>query len=496
MKLSLFFDNLDKEFLETNIEGLAQDSRKIKDNYIFFAVEGIEADGHNYIESAIERGAVAVVHTKDIEKKPGIAYIKVKNISEEIKRVSLLFFGDASKDMIVFGVTGTDGKSTTTCIIKDIIEAATGEGKSKGKINCGYMGTIAVRYGEVEKKSNLTTPDIIEIQENLRDMKEAGMKAVSMEVSSHGLAQGRVDNVDFDVAAITNITTEHLDFHKTLQGYFEAKKTLFKNMKKDGVAVLNYDDKSFEEFKESCNCRAVTYGAKKECDFFADKIVLGARETNFNLIVSVDREGNSIEPVTYSIKTNLVAKYNIYNLIAAIASLHQKGISIDDMIEPIKNIAQVDGRMEIIENQKGINIIVDYAHTAQGYEKLFEFLKDIRKGHKVIAVLGSAGKRDKSKRPVLGRLAYENCDKIFLTEEDYRDESPKSISEDIIGDLDSSKFTFIEDRVMAIEKAVDWAEEGDFLLILGKGDETYLDRGKGKEPYLGDNKVAEQAAGV
>ena len=234
---------------DVEIKGLCLDSRKVKEGDMFFCLKGLEADGHRFAGKAAEGGAVAIVHSDDLEKVEGVAYVRVDDVNCQLNRISNLFNGQPSHKMTVFGVTGTNGKSTTTSIISDVYE--------KGGHPCGYMGTIAVRYGNVSRVPSLTTPDAVEIHDNLRLMVEHGMEAVAMEVSSHGLSMGRVDSVDFDVAMFTNMTYDHLDYHKTMEAYFEAKQVLFKNMKPEGVAVLNVDDISFEELRKCCKCKVV-----------------------------------------------------------------------------------------------------------------------------------------------------------------------------------------------------------------------------------------------
>ena len=473
MLLSKIFPGMD----DVEIKGLCLDSRKVKDGDMFFCLKGLEADGHRFAGKAVEGGAVCVVHSDDLEEADGVCYVKVSDVNDELNRVCDLFNGRPSHQMTVFGVTGTNGKSTTTSIISDVYE--------KGGHPCGYMGTIAVRYGNVSRVPSLTTPDAVEIHDNLRQMAEHGMEAVAMEVSSHGLSMGRVDSVDFDVAMFTNMTYDHLDYHKTMEAYFEAKQTLFKNMKPDGVAVLNVDDISFEELQKICPCKVVTYGVEKDCDYRAENVKLAPLGSEFTLVHDGTR---------YEIKTNLVALYNIYNLLGAIACMHQAGMAIEEMIPHLEHIAQVDGRMEIINEGQDFALIVDYAHTPDGFDKVFEYAKEIADGHKVYAVFGSAGKRDKPKRKVLGAIAGRYCETVILTEEDPRDEAASDIADMIASGVSESggKSVFVEDRYKAIEAAIKMAEPGDCVMILGKGAEQYLDRVDGKHHWMGDVDAAKE----
>lgn len=463
---------------DVEIKGLCLDSRKAKSGDMFFCLKGLEADGHRFAGKAVEAGAVAVVHSDDLEQAEGVCYIKVEDVNAELNRVCDLFFGHPSHNMTVFGVTGTNGKSTTTSIISDVYE--------KGGHPCGYMGTIAVRYGNVSRVPSLTTPDAVEIHTNLKEMVDHGMEAVAMEVSSHGLSMGRVDSVDFDVAMFTNLTYDHLDYHKTMEAYFEAKQVLFKNMKPGGVAVLNVDELGFDELKQCCQCKVVTYGVEKDCDYLGENIQLAPDGSQFTLVHGDAR---------YEIKTNLVALYNIYNLLGAIASMHQAGMAIEDMIPHLEHIAQVDGRMEIISEGQDFALIVDYAHTPDGYDKIFQYAEEIAGDHKIYCVFGCAGKRDKVKRKVLGAIAGKHCETVFLCEEDPRDEHPADIAAMIQEGVDEAggKGVFIEDRYEAIETAIKTAKAGDCVLVLGKGAETYLDRADGKHYWMGDVEAAKQA---
>ena len=458
---------------EIEIQGLCIDSRKAKKGDLFFCLKGLEADGHRFAENACRAGAVAVVHADDLKQCEGIAYIKVEDVNGELNRICDLFNGHPSRKMTVFGVTGTNGKTTTTSIISDVYHKP-----------CGYMGTIAVRYGDVSKIPNLTTPDALEIHENLKAMADYGMESVAMEVSSHGLAMGRVDAVDFDAAIFTNLTYDHLDYHKTMENYFEAKKLLFKNMKKDGVAVLNADDISFEGLAECVSCRYVTYGVNADADYRAENIELAPDGSTFDLLHDGKR---------YAVKTNLVALYNLYNLLGAIAGMHQMGMAIEEMLPRLTKITQIDGRMEIIDEGQDFHVIVDYAHTPDGFEKVFQYGQEISRGKKIYAVFGCAGKRDKVKRKVLGQIAEKYCDKVFVTEEDPRDEKAEDIAAMIMSGIPEGKAVFIGDRYEAIEMAVGTAETGDCVLILGKGDESYMYYENGREPWMGDHLAAKKA---
>lgn len=469
----MFLNEMFPDAPEVNIKGISIDSRKVKEGDLFFCLKGLEADGHNFAKKACDAGAVAIVHSDDIEKSEHVVYIKVEDTNAELNRICDLFYGHPSHNMTVFGVTGTNGKTTTTSIISEVYSH---------KKPCGYMGTIAVRYGNVSRIPNLTTPDALEIHSNLKEMYDHDMEAVAMEVSSHGLAMGRVDSVDFDVAIFTNLTYDHLDYHKTMENYFNAKKILFQNMKKNGIAVLNVDDLSFNELSKSCSCPYVTYGIDADADYRAEDLKLGISSTEFVLVHKDKR---------YNVKTNLSAKYNMYNLLGAIAGMHQSGMEIEEILPYLGNISQIDGRMEIINEGQDFTTIVDYAHTPDGFEQIFNYAKAITDG-KIYSVFGCAGKRDKVKRKVLGQIAGKYCEKVFITEEDPRNEDIDEISAMIMEGIPEEKRVFIKDRYDAIASALNGAEKGDCVLILGKGDEPYMYRLNGREPWMGDNAAARE----
>ena len=504
---------------DINITGLTLDSRKVKPGYAFFAVKGLETDGHKYIPKAIENGAVAVVLTdinslssinfgEDVNKEK-VELILVDDMRKAMSDIADNFYDKPGDKIVVYGVTGTNGKTTTTNVIRDILE----NGMSS-PVACGYIGTNGIKYGEVAIAADLTTPDVITLKKYLYDMVNAGMRAVAMEVSSHALAMGRVDGISFDVAAFTNLTHDHLDFHKTMEEYFAAKQLLFKGLSPNAISILNADDEiTIEKLKEVSGGQIFTYGMK-ESDYMIRDLVLRANGSSFSLEVSsraMDAHRSRVDSLVmnsdgafgksiYQIETNLLAEYNVYNLVAAIACLHQRGFQIEDFTSWLENITQVDGRMESVPNDLGINVIVDYAHTVDAMEKVYDFVESVCETHekqnsqrpKIISVFGSAGKRDKTKRPSMGITAYNNSDYVVITEEDPRDEDPVSIAKQIQGELPCDKIAIIADRQRAIEEAIKIANKGDFVLILGKGEDLFMDRGDERQVWDGDNFVAKR----
>lgn len=488
MKLNQFFDCQE----DVEITSLAIDSRKVQPGSLFFCLEGFSADGHAFADKAVDAGAVAIVHGKPLPKRPGVVYIQVQNPRWEASRVCDIFYGHPSDHLYLFGVTGTNGKTTMMSAVSYIY------GKKKP---CGYMGTIAVRFGDVDRLPSLTTPDQIEMHDDLSQMVAAGMEAAAIEVSSQGLSTGRVDSVDFDCVAFTNLTHDHLDFHKTMAGYFEAKSLLFRRMKPSGVAVLNADDEpSIGTLLEVTPCKTVTYGiqgrtaeayqkaGRGPVDYVASEIVHLPRGTRFTLTLSNGE--------TYPIETNLVADFNVYNMLGAIACMHQAGMAIEEMLPAIKTLPQVDGRMEMVDQGQDFTVIADFAHTPDGYIKMFEYAKSIlRPGSKILAVISSSGRRDHSKRPEMGRIAAQYADQVILSTHDPRDEDPEDIAKEMMIGFQGSacQYTFVRDRIQAIDQIISQANNGDVVLLLGKGDEPYMYVAEGRVPYIGDQNAALQA---
>ena len=348
----------------------------------------------------------------------------------------------------------------------------------------GYIGTISIEYGSVKLPPLLTTPDIDDLHGILHEMVDAGMECCALEASSIGIEQRRVDAIDFDVAVFTNLTHDHLDYHGTMTNYFLAKKQLFDRLKPEAVAIINADDPYGKKIVENCPCRIVTYGIDNDADYRVTKYQLMKDRTRFTLKVA---------NMEYELETNLVARFNISNLLAAIAALHVKGISITQMMPYIRNLSQIEGRMQRINDGQPFNILVDFAHTPDGIEKVCQYASAITpKGKRIIAITGSAGKRDTEKRPVFGQILDKYCDMIILTEDDPRNEKPRDIAMDIAAGIKKTNYTIIEDRYDAIRQAIELADPNDTIIILGKGDEKFIYREFGREPYEGDDTIVHE----
>lgn len=461
------------------IEYLTQDSRDVQENTLFFCVKGSHFDGHVYVNDAIEKGAVCIVHSDDLDnKKEGIVYIQVEDVVAAMNQIVAKYYDDVTKKMHVIGVTGTNGKSTTSYLCYQLLNHL-GE-------NCGYIGTICIEYNGVKYSSPYTTPEAIFTHKTIASMYEKGVHALSMEVSSQGLEWKRVDSVDFDVAIYTNLTHDHLDVHGTMENYLEAKKRLFAMLKSEATAIINIDDEYYEAIRQTCHCTTKSFSLyKDEADYLAKNIVMTANDTSFTLV----HQGNE-----YSIKTNLLAMFNVANLVAAIAAVHSLGYPLEDIIKYVSDFEQVGGRVDSIDEGQPFRVIVDYAHSPDSLNRIFSFAKStFSPNSQLIAVFGSGGLRDSVKRPIMGEVADKYCNLIILTSEDPRSEDPKEIANQIKSGISKNRVVFIENRETAIQQAIEMANPGDTVLILGKGREDYLDMSGGKEYYPGDHIVARNA---
>lgn len=470
MKLSELF----KGAPDIEIQNLMTDSRKRKKDSIFFCIKGMMNDGHRYIPQAIKNGAICVVYSDELpSKEEHITYVRVKDVTKVLNQVANYFYDFPSKKMVVFGVTGTNGKSSVSMMIHDILNRY---------VPTGYIGTISIEYGEIKMPPLLTTPEIIDIHAVLSDMVNASMEACALEVSSIGLEQHRVDGVSFDVAIFTNLTHDHLDYHGTMENYFLAKKKFFDNLSKEAIAITNVDKEYGLEIVEDTKAQVITYGIHHDADYKAENIHVLKNGTTFTLKTAAE---------SIQISTNLVAEFNIYNLLATIAALHSKGVPLEKLAIQASQVKQIEGRMERIDAGQPFNVIVDFAHTPDGVEQVMNYATKITpKESRIIAVFGSAGKRDVKKRPIFGQLADKYCDMIILTEDDPRNESITTINKEIASGITHTNYIVVERRYDAIRQAVEMANENDTILLLGKGDENFLYREFGRENYMGDHKVA------
>ena len=471
---------------DPEVTGLCYDSRRLKAGDCFVAIPGTHTDGHRYVETALRDGAVAAV----VQRRTGSGWpqVVVPDTRRALALMASTLYDHPSRDLVVIGVTGTDGKTTTTTMIQQMLLSA---GRPAGS-----MSTVDIRVGDSVdvNETRQTTLEALEVQEQLARMRDRGLKVVVIESSSHGLALQRVVGVDFDVAVFTNIAHEHLDFHKTIEAYREAKASLIDltaASRDKGIvktAVLNRDDPSFAYLVDRPIARQLTYGIQMDADFKADR-------------VDLIPEGLRLEASTplgpLAVRLKLSGRWNAANALAAAAAGVAVGLTLDQIREGLERFSGVSGRMERIDLGQPFAVIIDYAHTPQSLEKVLRELRPITKG-KLIAVFGSAGDRDREKRPWMGEIAARLSDYAVFTNEDPREEDAMTILGEIaagadeVGWKEGENYARIEDRRQGIAQAVRRARPGDTILLAGKGHERSILIGRGKEPW--DERAVAEAA--
>jgi len=467
------------------VKGVAVDSRSVRPGDLFICIPGVRQDGHDYADHAKRQGAAALVVERPLDT--GLPEIVVKDARHAMAAIACHVYGYPSHEMKVIGVTGTNGKSTVTHLLDHIFA-------EQGAVT-GLMGTLGIKFGGRQYPTLNTTVDALEMQRWLRLMRDAGTEYCFMEVSSHALAMGRVKGVNFRTAVFTNLTQDHLDFHGTMEAYKAAKGLLFSRLGNtfsatpDGrkYAVLNADDEVSREFANCTAAHTVTYGFSREADVRADRIRYSPQGTRFR-IESFAGEAEFHIP--------LVGKFNVYNALAATAAALCEGLALSDIAGRLATAKGAEGRFQTVSAGQPFLVIVDYAHTPDSLENVLSTISEFAEG-RIYCVFGCGGDRDRTKRPVMGRIAARYSDCVILTSDNPRTEDPRAILEEVERGIreegmPSSDYYIIEDRGLAIEKAVDLASPGDVVLIAGKGHETYQEINGVRIPF-DDRVVAEQA---
>ena len=446
---------------------LRVDSRKVEKNDTFIALRGVDFDGHSFINKAIENGACKIIAE---EGNYDVETIIVPNTREYLINYLKETYNKKLAKLKIIGITGTNGKTTTAYLIHDAL--------NKLGIKCGYIGTIGFYIGEKVRDLNNTTPDIYDLYEMFLECLDKGCEYVVQEVSSQGLAMKRVEGYEFDYAVFTNLTQDHLDYHKTMENYALAKQELFKKLKKTGVAIINYDD-SYKNYFMLDKNKNVTYGFTGG-DLQVTKYEMSNKDTKF----TYRYEGKS-----YDVTSPLLGDYNVYNTIAMMMVLKMIGISDEDLIKVIAKLSAPKGRMEKII-YKDNAIIIDYAHTPDAMIKIISTMKKVTKG-KMYIVFGCTGDRDRTKRPIMMDIACSSADKVIVTRDDQHTESQEQIYKDMLKDNKYENYEIIDDREMAIKKGIELLNKDDTLLILGKGHEEVMVIGYEKIPFS-DLKIVQK----
>lgn len=460
MKLFDLFKDVNYKILKGDnceITGLSMDSRSIKNGHLFVCIEGLKSDSHDFIEQAINNGAKAVIVEKDVDlSNMNATIVKVDNSRIALSYVASRFYNDPHKKLNIIGITGTNGKTSTTYFIESILE------QYNKKV--GVIGTIEKRIAGVKidtELSNSTTPDSIELMQIFNDM-VGKTDYVVMEVSSHALELHKVEGVEFEIAVFTNLTQDHLDFHKTFGNYVNAKSKLFEQCKH---GIINVDDSYANDMIKNSDCEIITYSIDDESDIKAKNIEYHNDMVRFEV---------EIDDIVNEFIIPIPGKFTVYNSLAAIATAITLKIPIDVIIKGLKKIKGVPGRIQNIPNTKGISVIVDYSHTPDSLENIIKAVREYIKGN-ITTVFGCGGDRDKTKRPIMGRIAGELSDYCIITSDNPRTESPEIILSEVeVGVKETDcNYSKIIDRKEAIFYAIKNAKENDAIIIAGKGHENY-----------------------
>ncbi len=450
---------------ETEVHHVRLDSRRVERNDMFVAIRGTASDGNKYIAQAIANGA-KVVLTDDDTAMPdsyfmhaGVVKVVVSDARIALAQIAGNYFGNPSKSLEMIGITGTNGKTTTSFLTHALMA-------SKGK--SGLIGTIEYHIGNERIPASHTTPDSLELQQLFATMVREGCSSCVMEVSSHALHQHRVRGIEYHVAVFTNLTQDHLDYHRTMDEYYLAKKILFDSLPKSSTAVINIDDEWSKKLYQTVTSRKLSLGTTTEADIRASNISLSVSGTSFTL----EFGGQSI-----AIQTPLVGRFNVYNTLAALGTGYTLGISFDEMQKRFQTMQPVPGRFEQVQSPKGWTAIVDYAHSPDALEKALKAIHDVsgenRKG-RIITVFGCGGNRDATKRPKMARIASELSDVVVVTSDNPRNEEPEHIIDQVMDGIRPGKEIIREaDRAGAISIALHLAKDRDIVLIAGKGHEEY-----------------------
>ena len=466
---------------EIEITGVNIDSRKIEKGHLFVAIKGTQTDGHRFIPKALELGAVAVL-CEDLPENAngeGVTYVQVASTEAVVGPVATVFYGEPSQHLKLVGVTGTNGKTTIATLLYNMFR--------KFGHKCGLLSTVC-NYIEGEAiPADHTTPDPIELNKLLHMMVEAGCEYAFMECSSHAIAQQRIGGLKFAGGLFTNLTRDHLDYHKTFENYRDAKKAFFDGLSKDAFAITNADDKNGSVMVQNCKAQVKTYSVQRMADFRAR-------------IIECHFEGMYLEINGHEVGVQFIGKFNVSNLLAVYGAAVMLGKTPEDILVVLSTLKSVAGRLEPIRSEEGVTAVVDYAHTPDALENVLNAIHEVMEGKqgKIITVCGAGGNRDKGKRPLMAQEAVKQSDRVIITSDNPRFEEPQDIINDMLAGLDlkqMKKVVSIVDRKEAIRTACMMAEKGDVILIAGKGHEDYQEI-KGVKHHFDDREVVREIFGI
>lgn len=464
------------ELLETNLDleitNLNDDSRKIEKGGLFFAIKGLTNDGNKFNKQAIENGAICIVTEEDIEVE--VPVIKVENSQQAYNDALNKFYNDVRSKLKFISTTGTDGKTTTSEMIYQILNKHQ---------KCGYIGTNGIKCDDFNIENEHTTPFPDVLYKALSDLEKKECKYISLECSSERLGTHKLDGIEFEAAVFTNLTRDHLDTHKTMENYAKAKAVSFQNLKKEGLGIVNYNDEYKKYFIEACNGKCVTYSIdNSEADLYASNIKMTYDVLEFDINGLYNKH----------IKTYVSGLFNVNNIMCAILVATHLGIDIDSVVDDILELKPIASRQMLIKTEFGFNVMVDYAHTEGGITNLYNYVKRLVKG-RIIGVYGSAGSRDPRRMINVANFMTENFDHIYFTIEDARYDDPSKLIKLMVSETKKKNYELILDRDEAIKKAIMDAKEDDLILILGKGLEAYQVTNGELIPRPNDFESAKQA---
>ena len=470
--------------LDAGVSSVTDDSRAVAAGSLFVAVKGERVDGHRYVTEAIQAGAAAIVGQESVEQA-SVSFVKVADSRKALGLIGSRFYGDPSARLTMVGVTGTNGKTTTTYLCKALLE---GMGR-----HVGLIGTVAYQIGSEVLPASHTTPGALELQGLLARMSQAGMDSVAMEVSSHALAMDRTAGCEYDAAVFTNLTQDHLDYHRTMEEYFQAKLRLFTSLgqgKKTGQrAIVNMDDPRGALVRAACRVPVWGFAVKGRADLQAEHMRLSMNGSTFTAATPAG---------VFSVESRLVGEHNVYNLLGAIGVALHAGATCVQVQEAVASLTNVPGRFERVSAGQDFTVVVDYAHTEDALVRLLTAAQGL-KTHRIITVFGCGGDRDRGKRPKMGRAAVDYSDVVVLTSDNPRTEDPMAILREVeagvreaLQSRPSVEYHLVPDRREAIGAAVRLARSGDIVLIAGKGHEDYQILGT-KKVHFDDREVAREA---